>query len=678
MAAEITNRMDTTHKTSEKLVYVLVTPARNEAAFIERTIQSMVAQTLRPLRWVIVSDGSTDGTDEIVTRYAAKYDWIELVRMHERKERNFAGKVHAFNAGYTVVRNLKFDLIGNLDADISFDSDYFRFLLGKFVENPKLGVGGTAFKEGSQQYDYRFTSIEHVSGQCQMFRRQCFEEIGGYVPQKGGGIDLVAVLKARMKGWETRTFSEKAFVHHRQMGTAKSGGLMAKFRDGEKDYMLGGHPLWELFRWVYQMSKPPLIIGGCAVLAGYVYSWLSGRRRSVTAGVMVFRRREQMERLKRFIMGKPTLTSHVLEDSSQASTINSTALPKCEQIDACIENISCASEPSLGNSVTWQTGQSKPRDSDSPGPKFPVHPATTDKEVMSHISVCICTYKRQEFLKRLLAELACQETGGLFTYDIVVADNDRFESARPLVEEFARKSKTEVLYCVQPQQNIALTRNKALEHAKGNFIAFIDDDQFPNKDWLLTLYRTCKKYGVDGVLGPVKPHFDEQPPSWVIKGRFCERPTYKTGFIIDWRKGRTGNVLLKRQLFAGLNVAFRPEFLTGEDQDFFRRMIEKDHVFIWCAEAVAYEITPPIRWNLAFMLRRAVFRGEVSIRHSGVKATAVAKSMIALPLYCISLPFLLVVGYHLFVKYLIKVFDHAGRILAFIGFHPIKDSYVTE
>jgi glycosyltransferase involved in cell wall biosynthesis len=285
---------------SRAMSYVLISPARNEAAFIELTIKSVVAQTVRPLRWVIVSDGSTDGTDEIAKKYLEQHDWIELVRMPERKERHFAGKVHAFNAGYARVIALKYDVIGNLDGDISFEPDYFSFLLGKFDENPRLGVGGTAFTEGSQQYDYRFTSIEHVSGQCQMFRRQCFEEIGGYVPQKGGGIDLVAVLKARMKGWETRTFPEKTFVHHRQMGTAKYSGLMAKLKDGEKDYMLGGHPVWEVFRWIYQMTKPPYVIGGCAVFLGYLRSLCCQKPRSVPDEVMFFRRREQMSRLRNF------------------------------------------------------------------------------------------------------------------------------------------------------------------------------------------------------------------------------------------------------------------------------------------------------------------------------------------------------------------------------------------
>ena len=285
------------------LTYVLITPARNEAAFIELTIQSVVAQTVRPLRWVIVSDGSTDGTDDLVKQYAARYDWIELVRMPERRERHFAAKVYAFDAGHAKVKSLEYDIICNLDADISFDKGYFAFLLSKFAEFSELGVGGTPFREGSQQYDYRFTSIEHVSGQCQMFRRQCFEEIGGYVPQKGGGIDLVAVLKARMHGWETRTFPEKIFVHNRQMGTAKYSVLMARVKDGEKDYALGAHPVWEISRWIYQMTKPPYIVAGCALLVGYTSAVLRRSGRSVTPEVMAFRRAEQMIRLRKFITG---------------------------------------------------------------------------------------------------------------------------------------------------------------------------------------------------------------------------------------------------------------------------------------------------------------------------------------------------------------------------------------
>ena len=246
------------------LTYVLITPARNEAAFIELTIKSVIGQTVLPLKWVIVSDGSTDGTDEIVKKYAAEHPWIELVRMPERAERHFAGKVHAFNAGYARVKDLNYDIIGSLDADISFEPEYFDFLLKKFVQDPTLGVAGTPFREGTVQYDYRFSRIEHVSGACQLFRRECFESIGGYVPLKAGAIDLTAVVTARMKGWKTQTFTDKFCLHHRSMGTAKAHILVATFKSGYGDYPMGVHPLWQLFRSIYQMSRKPFLLGGHA------------------------------------------------------------------------------------------------------------------------------------------------------------------------------------------------------------------------------------------------------------------------------------------------------------------------------------------------------------------------------------------------------------------------------
>lgn len=258
---------------STLLTYVLITPARNEAAFIEGTIQSVVAQTVRPLRWVIVSDGSTDGTDEIVQKFAAANPWIRLLRMPERRERHFAGKVHAFNAGYAELSGMGYDVIGSLDADITFDESYFQFLLDKLSENPRLGVTGTPFVEGKRQYDYRFTSQEHVSGACQMFRRSCFEEIGGYQPIRTGGIDLVAVVTARMKGWQTRSFTEKVCFHHRKMGTAKHNLLTNAFHGGFTDYTHGCDFLWEISRSFYQMSRPPILLNGICCLAGYLGRW---------------------------------------------------------------------------------------------------------------------------------------------------------------------------------------------------------------------------------------------------------------------------------------------------------------------------------------------------------------------------------------------------------------------
>ena len=285
----------------ETLQYVIITPARNEAQFIELTLKSVVAQTVLPLKWVIVSDGSTDGTDEIVQKYADQHSWIELVRTPERAQRDFAGKVHAFNAGYDRLKGGAYSVVVSLDGDISFGPDYFSFLLDRLANDPALGLVGTPFQELSgQTYDYRFVNIEHVSGACQVFRRECFEAIGGYVPVKGGSIDHIAVITARMKGWETRTFTDQFCLHHREMGTAQRGVLMSKFKLGVKDYNVGNHPLWEVFRTIYQMKASPVAVGGLALGAGYFWAALRREKRPVSPELVAFHRREQMQRLRKF------------------------------------------------------------------------------------------------------------------------------------------------------------------------------------------------------------------------------------------------------------------------------------------------------------------------------------------------------------------------------------------
>ena len=280
-------------------VYVLVTPARNEDAFIERTIRSVVNQTFLPERWVIVSDGSTDRTDEIVQRYADSRGWMTLIRRPVHHDRHFASKVQSFEAGYRRLADLKFEIIGNLDADLSFEKDYMEYLLLQFSQDADLGVAGTPFTEDSAvPYDYRFTNIEHVSGACQLFRRTCFESIGGYRPIRGGGIDWVAVTMARMKGWKTRTFTEKCLHHYRKMGTGNNSRLRTHFSLGRQDYYLGNHPLWEVFRAAYQMSRKPHIVGGLILLSGYLSSAMRRQERQVPAELVAFVRQEQMDRLR--------------------------------------------------------------------------------------------------------------------------------------------------------------------------------------------------------------------------------------------------------------------------------------------------------------------------------------------------------------------------------------------
>jgi succinoglycan biosynthesis protein ExoM len=298
---------------------------------------------------------------------------------------------------------------------------------------------------------------------------------------------------------------------------------------------------------------------------------------------------------------------------------------------------------------------------------------------LPHINVCICTYQRPDLLKRLLEGLAGQDTDGQFTYSIVVVDNDHARSAEPTIAAFSRGSSVPIKYCVEPRQNIALARNKAVEAAEGDFVAFIDDDEFPTKPWLLTLFKTCRERQVDGVLGPVKAHFDVQPPKWVTAGKFYDRPSYPTGLVVNGETGRTGNVLLKKQILtAAGDPPFRPEFTTGEDRDFFARMIARGHVFIWCNEALAYEVVPPIRWNRTLMLKRALLRGATSRLHVTFGARDIATSIIAVPTYVAALPLALVLGQGKFMTYLVSLFDHIGRLLALMGINPVQNTYITH
>jgi len=279
--------------------YVVITPARNEAAFIEKTLESMVHQTVLPAKWVIVNDGSTDDTGAIVERYASRYNWIELVNLAVRQERNFAAKVYAFNAGREKVRNIGYEVIANLDGDVLLDSDHFEFLLKKLGEDSRLGVVGTIFKEeGYSSETDSFEGQHHVSGQCQVFRRPCFEQIGGYFANKAGGIDWIAVTTARMMGWKTRSFREKSFFHYRHLGTAERSVAAALFSYGEKDYYLGGHPVWEAFRVTYRLVKPPFLTGGLALGLGYGLAMLRREKRPISKDLMKFHRKEQMRKLK--------------------------------------------------------------------------------------------------------------------------------------------------------------------------------------------------------------------------------------------------------------------------------------------------------------------------------------------------------------------------------------------
>jgi len=292
------------------------------------------------------------------------------------------------------------------------------------------------------------------------------------------------------------------------------------------------------------------------------------------------------------------------------------------------------------------------------------------------ICVCICTYKRPELLKRSLEGVAKQNTNGCFSYSIVVADNDIRQSAKHIVANFGTASDIAIVYCVAPEQNIALARNKALEHAKGGFVAFMDDDEFPATDWLVTLWKALADHDADGVLGPVRPFFDHHPPYWLVKGKFCERPEHQTGVELHWNQTRTGNVMFRRKILEGVSFPFREEFGNGgEDNDFFMRMMKRGHRFVWCNEAVVYEVVPPERCERIYFLKRALLRGQN--QKLLLNGRSIVKSLVAVPFYTVLLLIVWVFGDHVFMKYLIRLLDHMGKLLVAVGISPIRGKYLT-
>ena len=295
---------------------------------------------------------------------------------------------------------------------------------------------------------------------------------------------------------------------------------------------------------------------------------------------------------------------------------------------------------------------------------------------IQHISVCICTYKRPELLALSLSKLETQETENLFNYSIFVVDNDSMQSARQTVKSFSERSKITIEYLVETEKNIALARNKAVKNSKGSFIAFIDDDEFPQKDWLIRLYKAILKFGADGVLGPVKPFFTVEAPKWILKGRFCERESFKTGTILHKAKHtRTGNVLFRKEVFEEGCTLFNPIFgkTGGEDVDFFERVMQRGRIFVWCDEGAVFEVVPEERLTRAYFVKRALLRGVANARKTRKMDFDVIKSAGAFMIYSMLLPILIFARHDIFMKYLTKDCDHIGKLLAICGVRLVKE-----
>lgn len=283
--------------------YVVISPVKNEAEFIELTIDSIIHQVVRPAAWVIVNDGSQDETETIVRKYAEDYAWIKLVnRPGSAVRKRGKGVVEAFYAGYEMVVE-EWDFIVKLDGDVSFEPDYFESLLREFAADPRLGIAGGALYEKPDGKTWILNTVEdHVRGATKIYRRACFEAIGGLTPSMGwDGIDEWKALAA---GWKVRSFLNRKFMHYRYTGAA-TGYLKSFYEQGYGAYRMGYHPLYITARGLRRMCDRPYVVSGLAMIWAYFVAWLRREELLASPSVVHFIRSTQVKKLAGLLRGKP-------------------------------------------------------------------------------------------------------------------------------------------------------------------------------------------------------------------------------------------------------------------------------------------------------------------------------------------------------------------------------------
>ena len=277
--------------------YVLVTPVRDEEATIGRTIESVLNQTILPREWVIVSDGSTDGTDAIILAAAAQHPWIRLLPLAPRPGRSFAAVVLNTETGIRHLESTQHAFLGLLDADVEFQPDYFEQLLDRFALDRKLGLaGGVVIDVGLPRDRFPRNRID-VPGAVQFFRRECFERIGGLTPIPEGGWDMITCATARMHGYKTRLFTDLVVDHLKPRNISQGGAVRRKWQLGVRDYVAGYHPLFEVVKCASRLTDSPFVIGALAWWVGYCTALLLRRQRRVDASLIAHVRHEQLSRI---------------------------------------------------------------------------------------------------------------------------------------------------------------------------------------------------------------------------------------------------------------------------------------------------------------------------------------------------------------------------------------------
>lgn len=285
--------------------YVVITAARNEEKYIENTLRSVCSQTQKPIKWVIVSDSSTDRTDEIVREYARDNPFISLLCRSGDKKRNFGSQVYAIKAGYDTIKDLQFDLIGNLDADVSFEPQYFETLAERIKANPRIGIAGGWIQERQNGVfcDRKSNSLTSVPHAVQLFRRDCFMKIGGYTPLRYGGPDWLAEIMARMNGWEVMPFVDLKVGHHRPTNGAENV-LQGAWRDGYQAYSIGSHPVFEAIKTIRRIPIRAYSLFSTLRFIGFMTAYIKHDKREAPREVVRFLRKEQMSRASLFFIKK--------------------------------------------------------------------------------------------------------------------------------------------------------------------------------------------------------------------------------------------------------------------------------------------------------------------------------------------------------------------------------------
>lgn len=281
--------------------FVLITPVYNEANYLHATIASVVRQTVLPRRWIIVDDGSTDGTPEIIQSYACEHAFIRYHRrQRDGRQSYFASNVYAIMEGVRQVEAMDYEFLAVLDADITLPHDYYEQVFARFDADPRLGVASGVYENLVHGRLQRVLNDRRSTPKAiQVFRRACFEQIGGYVPMKHGGEDTCACIMARVNGWKSWSFPEIKVVHCRPTGTGGARSiLLARFAQGLCEYGLATHPLFMVIKSLRRsFLEPPLVVGGLLRLGGYLYGYIKHEPRQMPPQAVDFIRRDQFRRV---------------------------------------------------------------------------------------------------------------------------------------------------------------------------------------------------------------------------------------------------------------------------------------------------------------------------------------------------------------------------------------------